>query len=276
MNNSFKIDDFLNISNDINSLNDELLRNYIIKRLIELEKNSKIQNLGMNDNNKIVSVYEGYISSKSPIKSSKSAEPFYLDNINIYYDFIKQYKNHINEDDLLKMFQDLQNYFTDTFGLTGSQKKRNEVYCEHSIELEMRITSNEQLSVSKLTDKGAAMCLERSAILQNILSILGLKSYFIYGTLEKISFDEITKELHSYNIVKITEDDYLIFDISNPLSLDHENKKYYFPAINLINKGQFNDLIDNCNYVFDNKQVENLFDCEATVLNEIRRIYTIG
>ena len=88
----------------------------------------------MNDNNKIVSVYEGYISSKSPIKSSKSAEPFYLDNINIYYDFIKQYKNHINEDDLLKMFQDLQNYFTDTFGLTGSQKKRNEVYCEHSIE----------------------------------------------------------------------------------------------------------------------------------------------
>ena len=276
MNNSFKIDDFLNISNDINSLNDELLRNYIIKRLIELEKNSKIQNLGMTNDDKIVSVYEGYISSKSPIKSSKSAEPFYLDNINIYYDFIKQYKNHINEDDLLKMFQDLQNYFTDTFGLTGSQKKRNEVYCEHSIELEMRITSNEQLSVSKLTDKGAAMCLERSAILQNILSILGLKSYFIYGTLEKISFDEITKELHSYNIVKITEDDYLIFDISNPLSLDHENKKYYFPAINVINEGQFHDLIDNCNYVFDNKQVENLFDCEATVLNEIRRIYTIG
>lgn len=276
MNNSFKIDDFLNISNDINSLNDELLRNYIIKRLIELEKNSKIQNLGMTNDDKIVSVYEGYISSKSPIKSSKSAEPFYLDNINIYYDFIKQYKNHINEDDLLKMFQDLQNYFTDTFGLTGSQKKRNEVYCEHSIELEMRITNNEQLSVSKLTDKGAAMCLERSAILQNILSILGLKSYFIYGTLEKISFDEITKELHSYNIVKITEDDYLIFDISNPLSLNHENKKYYFPAINVINNGQFHDLIDNCNYVFDNKQVENLFDCEATVLNEIRRIYTIG
>ncbi len=120
------------------------------------------------------------------------------------------------------------------------------------------------------------MCLERSAILQNILSLLGLNSYFIYGKLEKFGPDDITSELHSYNIVKITKEDYLIYDISNPLSLEHNNTKYYFPAINVIGEGQLHDLIDGCNYVFDNKQVENLFDCKAVVLNEVKRIYTIG
>lgn len=276
MEENFNIDDFVTISNKINELDDIGLKDFLVKRLLWLEQNSTIQKLGMTDDEKIVSVYKGYISSNSPIKSSKSAEAFYLDNINIYYDFIVQYKMHINEDDLLKMFQDLQNYFTDTFGLTGSQKKRNEVYCEHSIELQSKLTDNELLSVHKLTEKGAAMCLERSAILQNILSLLGLNSYFIYGKLEKITIDNTSSELHSYNIVKITKDDYLIYDISNPLSLEQNGEKYYFPAINVISENELNDLIDGCNYVFDNKQVENLFDCEATVLNEIKRIYTIG
>ncbi|MCI8778360.1 MAG: hypothetical protein HFI87_04365 [Bacilli bacterium] len=273
---SFQIDDFLSVSKEIGSLDDASLKEYVISRVLWLEKRTKEQKLGITDDNRILSIYKGYISSNSPIKSSKSAEAFYLDNINIYYDFIKQYKEHINEDNLIKMFQDLQNYFTDTFGLTGSQKKRNEVYCEYSSELQNKLFDVEGLSVHKLTEKGAAMCLERSAILQNILSLLGLNSYFIYGKLEKFAIDNVTSELHSYNIVKITSDDYLIYDISNPLSLEYDNTKYYFPAINVIGEGQLNDLIDGCNYVFDNKQVENLFDCKATVLNEIKRIYTIG
>lgn len=275
MDESFQIDDFVNVSKEIETLDGSDLKEYVISRILWLEKRAKEQKLGITDDNKILSIYKGYISSNSPIKSSKSAEAFYLDNINIYYDFIKQYKEHINEDDLLKMFQDLQNYFTDTFGLMGSQKKRNEVYCEYSSELQNKLF-DEGLSVHKLTEKGAAMCLERSAILQNILSLLGLNSYFIYGKLEKISINNTSSELHSYNIVKITKDDYLIYDISNPLSLEYNNEKYYFPAINVIGEGQFNDLIDGCNYVFDNRQVENLFDCQATVLNEIKRIYTIG
>ena len=272
----FKIDDFVSVSNKIKELDDKSLKDYIVKRLLWLEQNTTVRKLGITEDDEIISVYKGYISSNSPIKSSKSAEAFYLDNINIYYDFIVQYKMHINEEDLLKMFQDLQNYFTDTFGLTGSQKKRNEVYCEHSIELQKNIADSELLSVHKLTEKGAAMCLERSAILQNILSLLGLNSYFIYGKLEKITIDNTDFELHSYNIVKITQDDYLIYDISNPLSLEQDQQKYYFPAINVISESDLNDLIDGCNYVFDKKQVENLFDCQATVLNEIKRIYTIG
>ena len=276
MKDNIQIDNFEKISNDISKIEEKELKDYIVNRLLYLEKNTKVEKLGITENNDIVSIYKGYISSNSPIKSSKSAEPFYLDNINIYYDFIVQYKKHINEDGLLKMFQDLQNYFTDTFGLTGSQKKRHEVYCEHSIELQSKVLDKELMSVHKLTEKGAAMCLERSAILQNILSLLGLNSYFIYGKLEKISESETTEELHSYNIVKITQEDYLIYDISNPLSLSQNDEKYYFPAINVISEQQLKSVINGTSYIFDNKQVENLFDCKATVLNEIKRIYTTG
>lgn len=276
MENIAYVDNFKPISEKIISLDNIAIKDYIVERLLWLEQITEVKNLGIQENEEIVSVYNGYISSNSPIKSSKSAEAFYLDNINIYYDFIVQYKNHINEEDLLKMFQDLQNYFTDSFGLIGSQKKRNEVYCEHSIELREKITDKNLLSVHKLTEKGAAMCLERSAILQNILSLLGLNSYFIYGRLEKIRESETTSELHSYNIVKITKEDYLIYDISNPLSLEYNGEKYYFPAINVISEEILNNLISGESYIFDNKQVENLFDCKATVLNEIKRIYTIG
>ena len=276
MNNIEYVDNFKPTSEKINSLDNKELKDYIVERLLWLEQITEVKNLGIQENEEIVSVYKGYISSNSPIKSSKSAEAFYLDNINIYYDFIVKYKHHINEEDLLKMFQDLQNYFTDSFGLIGSQKKRNEVYCEHSIELREKITDNNLLSVHKLTEKGAAMCLERSAILQNILSLLGLKSYFIYGKLEKIHENETTFELHSYNIVKITKEDYLIYDISNPVSLEHNGEKYYFPAINVISEQHLNNLISGESYIFDNKQIENLFDCKATVLNEMKRIYTIG
>lgn len=276
MENIVYVDNFKPISEKITSLDNIAIKDYIVERLLWLEQITEVKNLGIQENEEIVSVYNGYISSNSPIKSSKSAEAFYLDNINIYYDFIVKYKNHINEEDLLKMFQDLQNYFTDSFGLIGSQKKRNEVYCEHSIELREKITDKNLLSVHKLTEKGAAMCLERSAILQNILSLLGLNSYFIYGRLEKIRESETTSELHSYNIVKITKEDYLIYDISNPLSLEYNGEKYYFPAINVISEENLNNLISGESYIFDNKQVENLFDCKATVLNEIKRIYTIG
>lgn len=270
------VDNFELISKKINNSYIDL-KDYIVKRLLKLEKETVPMELGFNSYGKIESVYNGYISSNSPIKASKSAEAFYLDNINIYYDFIIQYKNHINEEDLLKMFQDLQEYFTETFGLIGSEKKRREVYCTHSKELKEKITDKELLSIHKLTEKGAAMCLERSAILQNILSLLGLNSYFIYGKLEKVvSNDNIIKELHSYNIVKITKDDYMLYDISNPVSLEFEGIKKYFPAINILNYEQLKYVINGQKYLFDNKQIENLFDCKAVVLNEVKRIYTIG
>ena len=95
-----KIDNFINISQQINNLVDKELKDYIVDRLLWLEKNTKIEFLGFIDNEVKVKVYYGYISSNSPIKSSKSAEAFYLDNINIYYDFIVKYKEHINEHDL--------------------------------------------------------------------------------------------------------------------------------------------------------------------------------
>lgn len=268
------IDNFEKITNDIKKLDNDKLKDFLISRVIYLENKTNIEKLGFNDD-KIVSIYNGYISSKSPIKFSKSSEPFYLDNIDIYYDFIINFKNHINENDILKMLQDLQEYFTNSFGLTGSQKLRDIVTKEYSIEKNKKLI-NENLSISAFTSTGAAMCLERSAILQNILSILGLNCYLIYGKLIRTENNVSKEELHSYNIIQIKENDYLIYDISNPLSLEYNSCKKYFPAINVIDYEKLCKIIRGENYNFENEQVENLFNFKATVLNEIKRIYTIG
>lgn len=266
------IDEFDVIAQKIHSLNGKELKKYLVERLIKLEKNTKVEKLGFNDE-KIVSVYNGYISSKSPIKISKSSEPFYLDKIDLYYDFIRKYKKHINEIDILEMLKDLQKYFTESFGLIGSQEIRNMVAKEYA---ESFKEDKNILSVSSLTKTGAAMCLERSAILQNILSILGLNCYLIYGKLIRIKDNEEKEELHSYNLIHIKDDDYLIYDISNPLSLEYRNEKKYFPAINVISSKELKGITKGEEYFFNNRQVEKLFNCKATVLNEIERIYTIG
>ena len=260
------IDEFDTISKKIHELNNKEIKKYLIDRVVELENKTKIEKLGFNEQ-EIVSIYNGYISSKSPIKYSKSAEPFYLDKIDIYYNFIKKYRKDINETDILKMLQDLQNYFIDSFGLVGNQEKRDKVTHEYT---------NKLLSVSSLTKSGAAMCLERSAILQNILTILGLNCYLIYGKLIRIKGNEETEELHSYNLIHIKDDDYLIYDITNPLSIETQNEKKYFPAINVISSMELKSIINGEEYNFNNNQVERLFNFSATVLNEIKRIYTIG
>ena len=69
MNNNFQVDDFVEISNNIKLLTGKDLKDYIIKRLLWLEQNISIQKLGITDDDKVVSVYKGYISSNSPIKS---------------------------------------------------------------------------------------------------------------------------------------------------------------------------------------------------------------
>jgi hypothetical protein len=260
------IDEFKTISIEINETDN--LKKYLTERLLKLEKESEVENLGIDTEN---SVYEGYINSNSPIKASKNSESFYLDNINIYYDFILKYKDHIKEETILKMFADIQEYFTDNFGLIGSQQSRDMVYAS-SLGLE----NEDHLSVQSLVKKGGAMCLERSAILQNLLSLLGFKIYFIYGSLEKIKDDEMSYELHAYNVIKITSKDYLIYDITNPISLELNTGKCYFPAINVISLEKFNNLMSGDNYVFDNDQIENLFNNKANVLNEISRIYKIN
>ena len=65
--------------------------------------------------------------------------------------------------------------------------------------------------VSDLKGKGAAMCVERSMVAQNLLNFLGIKSFYKSSGIIKNG----NKEIHSYNLVEYNGN-YYIFDASIP------------------------------------------------------------
>ena len=65
--------------------------------------------------------------------------------------------------------------------------------------------------ISNLKGTGAAMCVERSALAQNLLKSLGINSYFKTSGIIKNN----KKEAHSYNLIEFNNK-YYIFDTSMP------------------------------------------------------------
>ena len=79
-------------------------------------------------------------------------------------------------------------------------------------------------SISDFKRNGTAMCLERSAVGQNILAFLGYDPMLIYGYMS--SSKGLTNEHHAYNCI-IRDGKAILIDFTNPLCKDG---KYYRPA----------------------------------------------
>lgn len=69
--------------------------------------------------------------------------------------------------------------------------------------------------ISNLKGTGAAMCVERSALAQNLLKSIGISSYFKTSGILKNG----NKEVHSYNLIEFNNN-YYIFDSSIPSLID--------------------------------------------------------
>lgn len=93
--------------------------------------------------------------------------------------------------------------------------------------------------ISNLKKTGAAMCVERAALAQNLLFSLGIRS--VYKCSEILNGN--VREIHSYNIIEYNNK-YYIFDTSLPNIINNESN----PLIAEIDKESF-DLI--CNPLHD-------------------------
>ena len=71
--------------------------------------------------------------------------------------------------------------------------------------------------VSNLKGKGAAMCVERAMLTQNLLKLLNIDSYYKSSGILKNNNNEV----HSYNIISY-QDKYYIFDTSIPTMINNE------------------------------------------------------
>ena len=101
-----------------------------------------------------------------------------------------------------------------------------------------------RVDISTLARKNTAICTEREAIVQNLVTLLGVESYFVVGNI----YDKEDQGPHAYNILRVNDKFYL-YDASKDIQVEiggHIKYQPYIKAINieqvqtLFNAGQIN------------------------------------
>lgn len=241
---------------EINSLTtDEEIINFVKKRVSILESSTAPTTINNYDGtNKI---YNGYINSNSPVITSNLVNPFCLNDVDLYINFIKVIKSK-NITGVMSFINELQKYIIDTFDYKGDFNKRVSVYLSNK--------DQKNISIKEFYHNNSALCSERSASVQNLASLVGLNSYFIIGKLT--SEDE--SETHCYNIFKMKNDALVLFDVTNPVILENGS---YVPAINDLGVIDIND-VKQVDFDFD--YLSNLYKIpvHSEEANRLRTYFT--
>ena len=156
---------------------------------------------------------------------------FRMDDTSFYKTIVDYIKNtpadHITRDGKIN-----NNYIMDVvqctilnyLGLHSSEARRNALY-DSKIDLNDALLDDTTLSIGDFKQKNAAMCVEKSAMAQNILAFLGYNPMMIFGYLS--SEKGAINEGHSYNCI-IRNGKAILADFTNPIMKDG---KYYKPAL---------------------------------------------
>ena len=185
---------------------------YILRRAKGEKENTEVQ---------------GFIPSKTELKKMQfDIASFRMDDTSFYksvIDFIKKAKpdnimrdGKINNNYIMNIVQcSIINYL----GLHGSESQRNALYNSRAD------IDDAPLSISDFKQNGTAMCVEKSAMAQNILAFLGYNPMMIIGYLS--SENGITNEGHAYNCI-IRNEKGMLIDFTNPIMKDG---KYFKPSM---------------------------------------------
>ena len=153
-------------------------------------------------NAKIGDIKDGYVMLKSKINGADITDIFELSRI-VLETVDEFFGGYANIDDRMNY------YYSEDF----EQCKDNKI--------------------SNLRGTGAAMCVERSALSQNLLKALGINSFYKSSGIVKNG----NKETHSYNLIEFN-DKYYIFDSSMPSLINDQIN----PLIAEIDKETFTSL----------------------------------
>lgn len=216
---------------------DEEIKQFALSRFNELEQASTVQDISIDDNG-IGNNFHGYINSDSPITSSFMVDPFYMNDLTLYIEFIKAMKDK-NFANPLQLFHEVQSFIYAVFGFKGNQKIRESIYLQKR---------SQKISIADFYKNDSALCSERSAAVQNILSFCGIDSYLIFG---KLSIDKKDSQ-HAYNILNMGEGTLILYDVTNPVYLYLKDDELRgAPAYSIIGKENI-EALSEIQFDFDN------------------------
>lgn len=254
-----EIDEWINkrisfLENTTSEDRDEIsLTSYILRRA-----------RGEKDNTEV----HGYIPKTTQLKKeSFDIAGFIIDDTSLYKqvvnsirqtdddEIINNEKNIINNKVIMQI---IQKVIIDYFGPSSNENKRNELY-----NLRADIDNN-ILSIKEFKQNGTAMCVEKSAVAQNILAFLGYDPMLIYGYM---STDKgFTNEGHAYNCI-IRNGRAILVDFTNP---SYKDGKYFRPSYYSVNgenlskfmKGMAQVEVEHKDYYTENGEIKK----DATVV----------
>jgi len=128
-----------------------------------------------------------------------------IGDIKYAYELLKSKINNIDSTDIFELSRVVLETVNEYFNGFDNIDVRMDYYYPEDFE------ESENNRISNLKGTGAAMCVERSALAQNLLKSLGINSFFKTSGIIKNN----NKEVHSYNLIEFNNK-YYIFDTSMP------------------------------------------------------------
>lgn len=185
----------------------------------EISLNSFITRRGRGE--KDITEIHGFIPSTTILKKMTfDLNGFVLDDRSYYRDIV----NYIRNADEKKAFNNnyimnvIQHKIVQYLGISGSETRRNNLYDSAvDFEDEDKDFDSQALSIKDFKNNGTAMCIERSAMAQNILSFLGYDPMLIMGYMS--TNKGVTNQAHAYNCI-IRNGKAMLADFTNPIYKD--------------------------------------------------------
>lgn len=233
----------------------------------------KVETLGFLKYGQSHSIFKGFIPLNTRIKyASLNMEDYGMESTDFIYEFAHFIKRY-NINTKASLIYNLEYFVNSYFGFPGKMDREtvfNEIAWKTTTTDEEYFEALENNKLGDLKGTGAAQCTERSALVQQILSIFGYESYYCMGC---VDFDG-RQEGHCFNIVK-RKNDYALLDYSVPITSYNEDGsvRAYYPFVGKLTNEEFQDFLNNGviktfdEYYMRGKQIEK---------TGTQRMYVVG
>ena len=205
----------------------------------------KVEKLGFLDYGKSCSVFKGFIPLNTRIKyANLNIEDYGMESTDFIYEFVHFIKKY-NINNKASLIHNLEYFVNSYFGFPGKIDREtifNDIAWQTTTTDEEYFKALENNKLGDLKGKGAAQCTERGALVQQVLSIFGIESYYCMGCVDLGD----RQEGHCFNIVK-RKNDYALLDYSVPIVSYKEDGsvRAYYPFVGTLTNEEFLDFVNN-------------------------------
>lgn len=202
---------------DINKIVEQALNEIIAK-----SEKSKI--LGFGGDNNVIYVHKGFIFPDFRIRyNNLGLETYSMKTTDYFYEFAKELKQYgiKNNGQLIGFLETFINKYFDfpKYNYDARSQIFHDIAWQNTTTDEEYFEQLENNEIGDLKGKGIAMCTEKAALAQNLLSLFGIETFYCMGCIN----NDGKTEPHCFNIAKAKET-FVLIDYSIPCPVKENNK----------------------------------------------------